>query len=64
MMNIDEPVRRPSLEHQDRVALLDNLAILMGFNDGFVALPTYLRPDVSRSSTQTGGLFIRGRQGD
>ncbi len=51
-------LQHPSVEHEDRVNLLEDMAILMGFESPLRGVPSSLRPDVFRYNRQTGGLFI------
>jgi hypothetical protein len=52
------PVECPSKEHEDRVAMLEDIAILMGYHDPVETLPGWLRPDVCRDNRSTGGVFV------
>ena len=51
-------IQRPSAEHEDRVLMIHDLAILMGYHKELGNLPSWIRPDVSRRNTSTGGVFV------
>lgn len=50
--------QKPSVEHEDRVLMIHDFAILMGYHTELGTLPIWIRPDVSRKNTSTGGVFV------
>lgn len=51
-------IQRPSVEHEDRVLMIYDLAVLLGYHEDLRSLPSWLKPDVSLKNTSTGGVFI------
>jgi hypothetical protein len=49
---------RPSAEHEVRVEILGDLALLLGFTTPLQRLPCQLRPDVCLLNSDSGGIFI------
>jgi hypothetical protein len=48
----------PSIEHERRVQILDDLAVLMGFHTPLPCLPDLSRPDVCRATSRHRHLFF------
>jgi hypothetical protein len=57
-MNACHAIPRPSVEHEDRVLMIHDLAILMGYDKELGSLPSWIRPDVFRKNTLSGGVFV------
>lgn len=55
---LETPKLRPSPEHEARVAVLDDLAMMMDFTMKFEMLPDSSRPDICRFNPFTNGIFI------
>jgi hypothetical protein len=57
-MSTCRAILSPSVEHEDRVLMIHDLAILMGYDKELKNLPSWIRPDVTRKNTSTGGIFF------
>jgi hypothetical protein len=57
-MSFSSYTTHPSFEHEERVEILTDLAIMMGFSVPIITLPDKSRPDVCRFHSATRGIFI------